>query len=254
MAAIACALPVGCSDAAAPVAVGDRRDAQRAALAAALGEVPGDAALIAGVVVAEVRATPDLAASLAAVARLVDARAAAGCAIDWARQAEWALVALGAAPTVIAAGDWSRVDVERCVGAVRWRDARTFVVGGGSGDGAVKRAAAALDRRATAWLAADQRHLRALPVPAIATAHGWLAGGALTATALVTPANPAEGDAVAAVAEAALARLRATPGASLLGTVQLGRRGAALEVRAWLTPAAASAALAALASPGDLVR
>jgi hypothetical protein len=257
MAALASvALPVGCGDPGpATTGAGEVTAARRAALAAALDVVPGDAALVAGVVVAEIRAAPDLATSLRAVARAVDARVAAGCAIDWAARTEWVLVALGDAPTVVATGDWSRGDVERCVGAVRWRDARTFVVGAGGGaPGPVVRAAAGTDRHATAWLAADERHLDALPAPAIATAQAWLVGSALTATALVTPANPAEADAITAVAEAALTRLRATPGASLLGTIQLGRRGPALEARAWLAPAAVSTALARLASPGDLVR
>jgi hypothetical protein len=253
---VACgAFALGCGDR--PPADPDARPRLRGELAAALAAAPGDATLIAGLVIAEVRATPSLAPALAALARAVDEVVAPGCPIDWARTADWALLAVGARRAVIASGGWSRGDVERCLGPVIWRDERTFVVGDGDGNagaaGAVARAAAGLDRVATVWLAAEQRHLGGGPA-AITTGRGELAGGLLLASALIEPANGAEADAVEAGARGAVARVQTTPGAALLGTIQVTRRGPAVELRATLGPAATSAALGALASPGGLVR
>jgi hypothetical protein len=246
------ALVLGCRDR--PPPDPDTRPRLRGELAAALTAAPGDATLIAGLVIAEVRATPVLAPALAALARAVDGAVAPGCAIDWARSADWALVAIGARRVVIASGAWSRGDVERCLGPVIWRDERTFVVGdGGGAAGTVVRAAAGLDRSATGWLAAEQQHLGGGPA-AITTGRGELAGGLLMASALIEPANPAEADTVEANVRAALARVQTTPGAALLGTFQVARRGPAVELRATLAPAATSAALGVLASPGGLVR
>jgi hypothetical protein len=251
---VACgALALGCRDR--PPADPDVRPRLRGELAAALAAAPGDATLIAGLVIAEVRATPSLAPALAALARAVDEVVAPGCTIDWARTADWALLAVGARRAVIASGGWSRGDVERCLGPVTWRDERTFVVGDGDGGaaGAVARAAAGLDRIATVWLAAEQRHLGGGPA-AITTGRGELAGGLLLASARIDPANGAEADTVEAGVRGAVARVQTTPGAALLGTIQVTRRGPAVELRATLGPAATSAALGALASPGGLVR